>query len=111
LIANYPLGITGESHTHVQYHWVELENGPAAIYRNWTRWTPDISVDWLKVEQQYFLSATLPKKDGTSRRIEAMWLQAELLNASIPEAMALNMTIDTMAKTGDYLEAYMTDPE
>lgn len=111
LVANYPMGITGESDTHVQYHWVELEDGPAAIYRNWTRWTPNISVDWLQVEQQYYLSATLPKKDGTTRRIEAMWLQAELVNTSIPEAMALNMTIDTMAKTGGFLEAYMSGGE
>lgn len=108
LVANYPLGITGESDTHVQYHWVELENGPAAIYRNWTRWSPEISADWLKVKQQYYLSATLPKADGTTRRIAAMWLEAEIVNANIPESMALNMTIDTMAKAGGQMESYLT---
>lgn len=109
VVANYPLSITGTSDTHMQYHWVELETGRAAVQRSWTRWEPDISVDWLRVVQQYYLAVTLPKADGTTRRLEAMWLQAEILNADIPESMALNMTIDTMAKTGEQLEAYVAN--
>ena len=55
-------------------------------------------MDWLKVTQQYYLAVTLPQEDGRTRRVESMWMEAELLNANIPEGMALNMTIDTMAK-------------
>ena len=66
----------------------------AYIHRNWTRWEPDISVDWLIIRQQYYMAVTLPKKDGTSRRLAAMWLDAEVLNAGIPDTMALSMTID-----------------
>ena len=108
LVANYPLGITGESETRLQYHWIDTVNGPAAVQRSWTRWQPTISVDWLKVTQQYYLAVTLPQEDGRTRRVESMWMEAELLNANIPEGMALNMTIDTMAKTGEQLEAYVS---
>ena len=107
VVANYPLNITGRSDTHMQYHWVELESGWATVQRSWTRWEPDISVDWLRVIQQYYLAVTLPKDEASTRRLEAMWLQAEILSADIPDSMALNMTIDTMAKTGEQLEAYV----
>jgi hypothetical protein len=111
LAANYPLGIVGESHTQMQNHWVETEAGMAYVHRNWTRWEPTISVDWLIIHQQYYMAVTLPKKDGTTRRLAAMWLDAEILNAGIPDAMALSMTIDTMASTGDKVAAYLAQSE
>lgn len=111
LAANYPLGIVGESHTQMQNHWVETDAGLALVHRNWTRWEPKISVDWLIIHQQYYVATTLPKKDGTTRRLAALWLDAEILNANIPEALALNMTIDTMAKTGDQVAAYLAQSE
>jgi hypothetical protein len=57
------------------------------------------------------LGVTLPKKDGTTRRLAALWLDAEILNATIPEAMALKMTIDTMAKTAEQVSAYLAQSE
>ena len=68
-------------------------------------------MSWLTVDQQYYMAVSFPKADGTTRRVESMWVKAELGNADVPEGMALNMTIDTMLETGPKLEAYFESLE
>jgi len=111
VVVNYPLGIQVDAQSRTQYHWVETKHGWAAVYRNWSRWPPDINVGWLSVDQQYYMAVSFPKADGTTRRVESMWVKAELGNADVPEGMALNMTIDTMLGTGPKLEAYFESLE
>ena len=57
------------------------------------------------------MAVSMPKADGTTRRVEAMWVKAEIGSADVPEGMALNMTIDTMLSTGPKLEAYFENKE
>ena len=111
VIVNYPLGIQIDAESRTQYHWVETSKGWAAVYRNWSRSPPDINKSWLTVDQQYFVAVSLPKGDGTTRRVEAMWVKAEIGDADVPESMALNMTINTMKETGPQLEAYFQAQE
>jgi hypothetical protein len=111
VIVNYPLGIQIEADSRTQYHWVETQHGWSGVYRNWSRSPPVINKSWLTVDQQYYVAVSIPKADGTTRRVEAMWVKAEIGNANVPEGMALNMTINTMKKTGPKLEAYFESLE
>lgn len=109
--AFYPLGIEIEADSRTQYHWVETEHGWSGVYRNWSRSPPVINKSWLTVDQQYYVAVSIPKADGTTRRVEAMWVIAEIGDANVPEGMALNMTIDTMKTTGPRLTAYFESQE
>jgi len=109
--AFYPLGIEIETDSRTQYHWVETEHGWSGVYRNWSRSPPTINKSWLTVDQQYYMAVSIPKADGTTRRVEAMWVIAEIGDASVPEGMALNMTIDAMKTTGPKLTAYFASLE
>jgi hypothetical protein len=109
--AFYPLGIEIEADSRTQYHWVETQHGWSGVYRNWSRSPPIINKSWLTVDQQYYVAVSIPKADGTTRRVEAMWVIAEIGNASVPEGMALNMTIDTMKTTGPKLTAFFESQE
>jgi len=111
VIANYPLGIEVDAESRTQYHWVETEHGWSGVYRNWSRSPPIINKSWLTVDQQYYMAVSIPKADGTTRRVEAMWVKAEIGDADVPEGMALNMTINTMKETGPQLEAYFQSLE
>ena len=111
VIVNYPLGIQIDAKSRTQYHWVPTPHGMAVVYRNWSREPPEINKSWLTVDQQYFMAVSMPKADGTTRRVEAMWVKAEIGDADVPEGMALNMTIDTMLSTGPKLEAYFENKE
>ena len=111
VIVNYPLGIQIEADSRTQYHWVPTPHGWAGVYRNWSRSPPDLNKSWLTVDQQYYMAVSMPKADGTTRRVEAMWVKAGIGDANVPEGMALNMTIDTMLSTGPKLEAYFEAQE
>jgi hypothetical protein len=102
-----PLGIELEATFRTQYHWVDLESGPAVVQRVWTREPPIINKDWLTVDQEYFLSVMMSLPDGRSRRIASMWVIAELGNIDVPEGMALSITIDSMLETQDLLNEYL----
>jgi hypothetical protein len=102
-----PLGIELEATFRTQYHWVETEFGLAAVQRVWTREPPIINKDWLTVDQEYFLSVTMPLANGRSRRVASMWVIAEMGNLDVPEGMALSITIDSMLETQDHLNEYL----
>ena len=63
------------------------------------------------MDQHYYMAVSIPKADGTTRRVEAMWVKSEIGDADVPEGMALNMTINTMKETGPQLEAYFQSLE
>jgi hypothetical protein len=102
-----PLGLELEATFRAQYHWVETELGLASVQRVWTREPPIINKDWLTVDQEYFLAVTMPLPNGRSRRVESMWVIAEMGNIDVPEGMALSITIDSMLKSQEYLNEYL----
>ncbi|MFZ5482284.1 MAG: hypothetical protein ACOZNI_36320 [Myxococcota bacterium] len=87
--------LTVETNSRVQYRWVETPDGPAMIQRNWTRQPSTVSLDWLEVEQQYYLWMVLPEGGG-SRNIQSMWVVAKLSGDEVDPDLALNMVIDSM---------------
>ncbi len=106
VVADYPLNLTVDAESVVQYRRVELEDGrKAVVQRTWMSKPGEASVDWIQLEQQYFLAVHLPQDTGM-RRVEAMWVKASLGNGPVPEDMALALAVDTMRDTGKNLEAY-----
>ena len=65
------------------------------VYRTWLAESADVNRDWLAVEYQYFLGATLPHR-GVTRRLQTTWIAAALGETPVPEDMAINMVIDGM---------------
>ena len=106
-LAYLPLGIEVTANFRTQYHWVDMEHGLGAVQRTWTRSPPEINKSWLSLEQEYFLAVTIPLEGGRSRRVESMWVIAELSNMDVPEGMALSMTIDAMKQTQEHLNNYL----
>ena len=62
---------------------------------------------WLKVRQQFYLSATIPWKGGDSIRLQAIWAITELGDAPVPESTALNLAIGEMQKEAEIVEAWL----
>ena len=65
--------------------------------------------DWVDVQQQFFLSAMMPWKDGQSIRLQAIWAVTEFANAPVPEAMALQIAIDEMQNDTEALETWLDE--
>jgi hypothetical protein len=102
----YPLGLQVETHSTVQYRWVDTDLGSVYVERTWLLEPATVSLDFLEVDQQYFLRMMLPGDDG-SLSIQATWVVARLTGDSVPEDVALNLVIGSMAKTADTLDDWV----
>lgn len=71
----------------------------------------EITPDIVSLDQQYYFTVTLPLADGTTRRLQATWMIAELVGAEVPEATALNMVINSMQKTAEELNAWLAEQQ
>jgi len=106
VIVDYPLNLTVDADSRVHYRRVTLPDGSdAVLQRTWMLEPGSASVDWIQLEQQYYLSAHLDQGSG-ARRIDTTWVKASLGDTPVPEDMALALTVDTMRETGANLEAY-----
>jgi hypothetical protein len=94
-VSAYPMNLEVSSDFKAQYRWVETEAGMAMVQRTWLRRPAEVSVDWLGVPAQFFLSVNLPH-NGKTRRLQTTWIAAELGDTPVPESTALNMVIDSM---------------
>lgn len=94
-----------ETHSRVQYRWVDTEIGPVYAERTWLREQAVVTSDLIEVDQQYYLRVILPDGDG-SRSIQATWVVARLVG-DMPENAALTILIDSMSKQADTLDEYV----
>lgn len=99
--------ITVETKSRNQYRWVETDLGPAMIQRTWLREPAEVSLDFLEVDQQYYLCAFLPQEGGGTRSVLVTWIVAKMTGDSVPEDMALNLVIDSMAKLAADLDTWV----
>ncbi len=100
--------ITVETHSQVQYRWVNSKHGPALFERTWLLdpcvVTPE---DIVAVDQQYFLWGIVPNEDGSSRNIQVTWVVAEVFLDDMPEDTAIDLMIGSMAGMAKKLDAYI----
>jgi hypothetical protein len=105
--SSYPLGLTVGADFVAQYRWIEAEAGLTMVQRTWLRRPAEVSVDWMSVPAQYFLSVNIPDGSGT-RRLQATWIEARLGDTPVPEDMALKMVNDSMIQSDAELEAWLS---
>lgn len=103
--SSYALGLTVETNSGNQYRLVETENGPAFVYRTWLRKPATVSLDFLAVEQQYYMWMHIPKGSG-SVSIQATWVIATLSDSTINEDLALDMVIGGMENNAENVDAF-----
>ena len=101
-----PLGIVVEVWMVTQLRWVELDDGPTLLYRNWMSEPASSNFSWIDVNQQYGVGTTFSSSDGITR-LEAGWIDMALGDIEVPEDLALTLVVDSIVENGEKLEAYM----
>jgi hypothetical protein len=110
-IADYSI-LTVESHSQVQYRWVETDIGWVMIERTWLLEAATIEPDDLvDLDAQFFIWAVIPAADGTARTIQATWVVAEILGGQVDGDVALNLMINSMGDAQETLDEYVTEHE
>lgn len=107
-IADYSI-ITVESHSQVQYRWVETDSGWVMVERTWLLDKATISVDWIALDAQFFIWAVIPSADGTARTIQATWVVAEILGGDVDSDTALKIMINSMGDNQETLDDYVAE--
>jgi hypothetical protein len=103
---NFAMGLYVRSLNTLQHRWIETDRGTAHVYRSWLQRPAEVNWDWLDVQSQFYLSATIPWEGGTAR-IQATWAVTELGNGHVPEGTALNHAIKTMRNVDEDVQAYL----
>lgn len=94
-----------QTHSRVQYRWVDTEVGQVYVERTWLRDPAIVTSELVEVDQQYYLRMILPEGSG-ARSLQATWVVARLIG-DMPENTALNLLINSMAKQAETLDAYI----
>ena len=104
-----PAGIEAQVDSMVQYRWVDTEDfGRVAIQRTWMREPPTLNVDWLSVDQQYYVWMFIPNNDvAGSRSIQATWMVASFLGTEPPEDFVLKTVVGSMQGNSTGLDDYI----
>jgi len=104
------LGIEFESTYGVDFRRVPLDDGGALLLRRQVGTDPvDFNVDFLAVYQQYGLDICYEAGDGSTRRVQALWADGEVLNADTAEGLYLNLSINTLKKGNADLETWLLE--
>lgn len=91
----------------ISYRWVETDDGTWVVYQRTLNPDPiTFSTDLLKVYQQYQL-VTLYPDDGGARRVEAFWVDAEIVGMDMPESLAITTAVSTMEDQAAAVDAYL----
>ncbi|MDP6934594.1 MAG: hypothetical protein QGG40_16850 [Myxococcota bacterium] len=103
---NYPLGLQVTSESTGQYRWAEPSIGLSGIQRTWMNGPATVNVEWLDVEEQYYLNTFIPLGE-TTIRLQATWVIAEVSSSDVPENLALTTVVSTMQAWSEDLDAYL----
>ncbi len=98
-----------EVNSMVQYRWVDtVDFGRVAIERTWMRVPASVSVDYLTVDQQYYVWMLIPNNEGGgSRSIQATWMVATLSGGAPPEDVVLNLVVNSMTNNASLLDEWL----
>ena len=103
-----PLNIEVVTSIFSEARWVDTEWGSAYIQRRYITEDTEISVDWVSVDSEYGFIITLPQENGTTKRIEAMWVNMTMNDMPVPENLATQLALgalkDSIMTTTTYLD-------
>ena len=89
-----------------QYRWVESDGGKVMLTRSWLKMPAEVNLPIFQLEDQFFLSANVTTSAGTVR-MQAVWADATIVGASVPEGTALNLLIDGLQAQDEALYAWL----
>ena len=104
-VSNYAMNLRADVTLEGQFRRVPFGDGTAIIRRIWmTR--SEFNFGWLNLDESFNLIVTLDKGDYT-RRLESIWVVTKMGEAPVPEALAMQLTLDTIQEGGVELETYL----
>jgi len=103
----FPFGIEVQAISRVQHRWVETDEGYANVQRSWLARPMKATPDWVNVDEQFYLSASIPWDNGGSVRMQAVWAITEFGNTPVPESIALDMAIKQMKEDAETCEDWL----
>jgi hypothetical protein len=104
---SFPFGIEVQAISRVQHRWVETDEGYANVQRSWLARPMKATPDWVNVDEQFYLSASIPWDNGGSVRMQAVWAITEFGNTPVPESIALDMAIKQMKEDAETCENWL----
>jgi MYXO-CTERM domain-containing protein len=102
----YPIIGSVITHNHGQYRWIETEKGTAWIQRTWFDVPAELEVDWISIQDQYYLNLLLPQEGGTLT-LQSMWIEAYWDGLPVSENMAQNLLISQMQNIYTQMDEYI----
>ena len=110
--ASLGLGIEMWNEFSQDLRWVESEDyGTLLVVRVLGPTPVQFNIDFLQVHQQYSFSFVYLPEDGAASRVQAIWVDGEVVDADMPESTALNLGINTMVNSAEDLDAWLAARE
>jgi len=110
-----PLGIEVIGYIFSEARWVETSLGTAYVQRRWHTQPPDVSVDWVNVDNEFGLIITLPQPQNGEeiasqvKRIESLWINMSIDGLPVPEDFAVELGLDSLSKSIDRTDMYLDE--
>jgi hypothetical protein len=101
----------GERTYSSSYRWVESEDLPKAVF---IRQIAPEEMEFegsainMTVHQQYSL-VMIYEKDGVGRRVEAFWVDAELVGVDVPDTFAVDTAVNTIANQAERIDTWIDE--
>ena len=93
---------------HGQYRWIETEKGLAWVQRTWLDEPTDLEVDWIDIQDQYYLNVLLPYGDGGTLALQSMWVEAYWDGLPVSDNQAQLLLISQMQNVYVQLDEYIS---
>ncbi len=105
---DYPIIGSMVIENYGQYRWVETDKGLAWVQRTWLEQPTELEVDWIDIQDQYYLNVLLPYGEGTLA-LQSMWVEAYWDGLPVSENQAQLLLISQMqnvyVQLDDYIES------
>lgn len=103
------VGVLGKSTRQVlaSYRWIYPADGePFVVTRGLCAGGVEFTTDLLVVHQQYNLAVVYPS-GSVARRVEAFWVDAEVIGLDVPDYYAVEQAVGAMAEQGGRIDDYL----
>ena len=107
-VSSYAGAITVDTNSGNEFRWIETEQGRMMLFRTWLFQPATITPEILVVDRQFFLNVVMDTEDGV-RTMQATWVIAQLLGASLDTDGALQLVINGMTKNADAVDEWLTE--
>ena len=100
-------GILGEATQEVTWEFRWIGEGYGQMFMRTLSPDPiEFTTSILAVEQQYSVALVYDDGDG-ARRMEAFWIEGEIIGADVPEGFAVSQAVNQMHKSAENIDAYI----